>query len=49
MSFETQANINHESNNHRKKFRLPERDLKEFWFERDGKKLIKKPPNLFDR
>ena len=44
MSLETQANINHESNNHqdyRKKFRLPERDLKEFWFERDGKKLIK--------
>ena len=37
---------NYESNNHQDtskicKFRLPERDLKEFWFERDGKKLIK--------
>ena len=44
MSFETPTNVNHETNNHqdhRKKFRLPETDLKEFWFERDGKRLIK--------
>ena len=37
---------NYESNNHQDtnkicKPRLPDRDLKEFWFERDGKKLIK--------
>jgi uncharacterized C2H2 Zn-finger protein len=37
---------NYESNNHQgtskiSKYRLPDRDLKEFWFKRDGKKLIK--------
>ena len=37
---------NYESNNHQNtskicKYHLPDRDLKEFWFERDGKKLIK--------